>query len=77
MEPEHRAQLFSEIEKDVIHKVTKAITRLFVKLRRDNHLFDCEAMQVVGALIARMLADQPSALPDKPEAAEEKPETTA
>jgi hypothetical protein len=75
MDPVLLEHLFSEIERDVVNKKTGAITRLFVRLKA-NHTWDCEAMQVVGALIALMLADSPDNA-DKPEAAEEKPETPA
>ncbi len=60
MDPEHHEQLFSEIEKDVVNKTTKKVTRLFVRLGgRANHLWDAESMNVVGALIAGMLTDRP------------------
>lgn len=58
--PKYQEHLFSEIEKDTVSKVTKKRSRAFVPIGgRPNHLWDCCAMQVVGALIANCLADQP------------------
>lgn len=69
--PELHGHLFSEVEKDVINKSTKAVERRFVRIgSRQNHTWDCEAMQVVGALIRGMLVDHPESA--KP-TAEQKP----
>jgi hypothetical protein len=67
MDPLLYEHLFSEIEKDVTNKVTKSISRLFVCIKKNkNHTWDCESMNVVGALIAGMLTDRPddSATPE-------------
>lgn len=57
---ELHGHLFSEVEKDVINKSTKAVERRFVRIgSRQNHTWDCEAQQVVGALIRGMLVDHP------------------
>ena len=49
------AQVTAEVKKDVVDKVTKAIVRRYVPIRRDNHAWDCEAMQVVAASITKIL----------------------
>lgn len=53
-------QMFSETEKDVISKTTKMVSRTFVRIGdRQNHLWDCECMQVVAAMMAGILSDVP------------------
>jgi len=41
--------------------VTGRITYYWKQVRRDNHLFDCEAMQVVMALVGGVLEEEASA----------------
>lgn len=53
--PEYMAQVTAEVKKDVVDKTTKAIVRRYVPIRRDNHAWDCEAMQVVAASITKIL----------------------
>lgn len=65
---EFQGHLFSEIEKDIISKVTKAITRAFVRIgSRANHTWDTSAMEVVFALAAGVLRGEPEQ-ESKPEA---------
>lgn len=44
-------QIASEVKKEVVNKVTKGIGQRWVRIRKDNHLWDCEAMATVVALI--------------------------
>jgi len=53
--PEYMKQIVSEVKRDVVDKATKAITQRYVPLYRDNHAWDCEAMQVVAASITHIL----------------------
>jgi hypothetical protein len=53
--PDYRLQIASEVKKDMVDKVTKRVTRRWQKVRKDNHLWDCEAMAVVFALKARVI----------------------
>ena len=43
-------QIASEVKRDVVSKTTKAISSRWVRVRKDNHLWDCEAMQTVFAI---------------------------
>jgi hypothetical protein len=50
-------QINAESKRDTIAKVTKQIVRRWVRVsNRPNHLFDCEAMQIVAALIKGVIA---------------------
>ena len=50
-------QINSEIKKDTIAKLTKQVVRRWVKIgSRPNHLWDCEVMQIVAALIKGVIA---------------------
>jgi hypothetical protein len=54
---DYKVSMFSEIEKDVINKQSKAIERRFVRIgNRPNHKWDCECMGVVQALRKNLLA---------------------
>lgn len=44
-------QIASEVKKDYINKATKAVSQRWVRVRKDNHLWDCEAMQTAIALV--------------------------
>jgi hypothetical protein len=50
-------QINSEVKKDIIKPTTKQIVQEYVKFRTDNHLWDCEAMQVVFALMLNLIHD--------------------
>ena len=50
-------QINSEVKKDKIHSTTKQVTQEYVKFRKDNHLWDCEAMQVVFAMMLNVIQD--------------------
>lgn len=47
---DYHQQIVSEVKKDVVNKTTKATDSRWVKIRKDNHLWDCEAMQTVFAI---------------------------
>lgn len=52
---DYMSQVTAEVCRDVVDNQTKAITRRYVAIRRDNHAWDCEAMQVVAASIVGVL----------------------
>ncbi len=52
---EYRRQITAEIKKEVKDPRTGRLKYIWVKLRRDNHLFDCEAMQIVAAAMERII----------------------
>jgi hypothetical protein len=39
----------SEIKRDTIDSKTKQVKQRYVQVKGENHLWDCEAMQVVAA----------------------------
>lgn len=43
-------QIASEVKRDVVNKTTKAVASRWVRIRKDNHLWDCEAMQTLFAI---------------------------
>ena len=43
-------QIASEVKRDVVNATTKAVGSRWVRVRKDNHLWDCEAMQTVFAI---------------------------
>jgi phage terminase large subunit GpA-like protein len=43
-------QIASEVKRDVVNKATKGVSSRWVRVRKDNHLWDCEAMQTVFAI---------------------------
>jgi len=43
-------QIASEVKRDVVNKATKAVAARWERIRKDNHLWDCEAMQTVFAI---------------------------
>lgn len=49
------AHMVSEIKRDTVDKTTKQIKKRYVLVRKHNHLWDCEAMQVVAAMYFRIL----------------------
>lgn len=52
-----RDQIDSEVCKEVISKETGQTEMRWVKIKRDNHMWDCECMQVAAAMMARILGD--------------------
>jgi hypothetical protein len=54
---EYRRHLNSEVKRDVVDKQTKRTRKRWTFVGRPNHLWDCEAMQVVAALLLRILPD--------------------
>lgn len=68
----HR-QISSEVKRDVIDKVTKAISRRWVRTRRHNHAIDLECMAKVFALI-KGVAGIPDVVEDDPPEDQKDPE---
>jgi phage terminase large subunit GpA-like protein len=52
-------QIDSEVKKDFIHPKTKQVTQRWQRVRRHNHLWDCEAMQVAAAMILQLFSGKP------------------
>jgi phage terminase large subunit GpA-like protein len=52
---EYLKQIDSERKEEVINGKTKQVEYRWVKRRRDNHAWDCEAMQIVAALMLRVI----------------------
>jgi phage terminase large subunit GpA-like protein len=67
--PEYHKHLGAEIKKEIKDKTTGRIKYKWVRIRRDNHLFDCEAMQVVAASMERIIGSGEE-VEDQPEAKE-------
>lgn len=55
--PEYLKQINSEVKREMVDKVTKAITWRYVKIRPDNHMWDTEAMTTAAALMLGLLKD--------------------
>jgi len=55
--PSWRDQIDSEVCKEVINKGTGHNEMRWVKIKRDNHAWDVECMQVAAAMMARILGD--------------------
>jgi len=54
---DYHTQINSEIKKDTIAKLTKQVVRRWIKIgNRPNHLWDCEVMQIIPALIKGVIA---------------------
>lgn len=49
------SQLDAEIKKDILNKKTGQNERRWVKQKRHNHAWDCEAMQIVAAMMMRLV----------------------
>lgn len=52
---EYKKQLGAEIKKEMKDPRTGRLKYIWVRIRRDNHLFDCEAMQIVAAAMERII----------------------
>ena len=48
----------SEIKKEVVSKADKSVAMRWVRIHRDNHLWDCECMQVAAAMMMRILGEK-------------------
>lgn len=59
-------QIDSEMKKEIVNKKTGAVQMLWVRTRRDNHLWDCEAMQVAVAMMLGVLAGEATPTPADP-----------
>jgi hypothetical protein len=53
-------QIDAEVKKDFIHPKTKQVTQRWQRVRRHNHLWDCEAMQVAVAMILKLFSGKPT-----------------
>jgi phage terminase large subunit GpA-like protein len=56
--PEYHKHLSAEVKKEVKDRTTGRLKYIWVRIRKDNHLFDCEAMQIVAACMERILGTQ-------------------
>ena len=50
------AHMNSEIKRDTVDRVTKQVKQRYVLVKKHNHLWDCEAMQLVAAAYFRILS---------------------
>lgn len=50
------AQIDAETKREVTNSKTKQIEYRWVRTRRHNHAFDCEAMQIVAAMMLRIIS---------------------
>jgi hypothetical protein len=53
--PEYHKHLSAEVKKEIKDKVTGRLKYVWSRIRRENHLFDCEAMQIVPASMERII----------------------
>jgi hypothetical protein len=52
---DYKHQIDSEVKREVINKATGQVSKRYVKIKKDNHLLDCEAMQVAAAMMLNVL----------------------
>jgi hypothetical protein len=52
---DYLAQVDAESKREIKNAKTQQIEYRWVKIRRDNHAWDCEAMQIVAAMMLRMI----------------------
>jgi len=52
---DYRLQIVSEIKRDMINKSTKAVKPTWVRIKKDNHMWDCECMAIVFALFKGLI----------------------
>lgn len=52
---EYLAQIDAESKREIKNAKTQQIEYRWVKVRRDNHAWDCEAMQIVAAMMLRVI----------------------
>ena len=69
MPPAWTEQLDTEICREVRNKTTGKYEMRWVAMKRDNHAWDCECMQVVAATMAKIIGSG-----SEPEPGEEKSE---
>jgi phage terminase large subunit GpA-like protein len=53
--PEYIKQIDSERKEEVINAKTRQSQYIWKKFRKDNHAWDCEAMQIVAAMIMKLI----------------------
>lgn len=51
----YKEQIDSEIKKDIINKVDKSVSHRWVKIKKDNHLWDCENMNLAIAIMLNII----------------------
>jgi hypothetical protein len=54
--PDWLTHMNSELKRDVVDKITKRVRQRYVLVKKHNHLWDCEAMQLVAAMYFRILS---------------------
>jgi hypothetical protein len=53
---DYRAQMVSEMKKDIVNSKTKQVESRWVRIGgRPNHLFDCECIALASAMLAGVL----------------------
>lgn len=50
-----KAHMVAEVKRDVVDKQTRQLKPRYITVSRENHLWDCEAMQIVAAAHYRIL----------------------
>ena len=64
---DYHAQIDSEVKREVVAKVTKAVSLRWCRISgRQNHLWDCEVQQVAAAMMMRVLSSRDDYLPPSP-----------
>ena len=58
----YKHQIDSEVKREVINKANGAVSKRYVKIKKDNHLLDCEAMQVAVAMMIGVLSSPEEAV---------------
>jgi hypothetical protein len=53
---DYLSQIDAEVKREVTNSKTKQIEYRWVRTRRHNHAFDCEAMQIVAAMMLRIIS---------------------
>ena len=52
---DYKHQIDSEVKREVINKATGQMYKRYVQIKKDNHLLDCEAMQIAVAMMVGVL----------------------
>jgi phage terminase large subunit GpA-like protein len=52
----YKLQIDSEVKRDEVNKKTGAVKQIYVKIKKDNHLWDTEAMSVAVAMMLGILS---------------------
>jgi len=53
--PEYVKQIDAERKVEVVNAKTKQVQMIWKRFRKDNHAWDCEAMQIVAALMLKLI----------------------